>query len=951
MRTGLLSLGLYLLSQLPLWQPLLYAQCSSRAAFRTQLREITAPGIVMDDAKLKPQRIKLEKWLSSWRKCYPREDSSYVDALNQLSLLHYYLAYISDQNYDSAVGYAQEAIRIYKNPKNLALRNSDLVTAYFRAGIAHYDAGASGKAIEALATVIEMGKKEPKAFRLVSATYPYLTFHYYSTGDYGKALRYAEAGGRFNYRVGNDAMTSKILEQKSQALSQLGRHEEAKKAVETAIKLIQKFPEHHRTLTSQERMLAGILYEMGQLDESLPHYHRAYALARKYNDESLSDYATALGGVYHDLGDDVKALGYFQEALRIDRSGFSKSVLLDYMGVLRRQHNDFESALTYHQKGLNHLHIDYHETDVTALPPARLIRSEPHPDYFLIIVQDKADTWLEYAKHRGNDKRKLRNAWQTYMLADSIVDIMRREHSGEVTKLLWRNKVRGMYARAIETCYLLNDPAAALHFFEKSRAVLLNDQLSERIAEQLLTKKDQEGIRRLRRELRASEKRILGKAPSGPNAARLDSRRLEVQERYDKLVVKLEGNNPAYLQSRNNDHVPGLDAIRQSLLTENGDCRSAFLSYFVGDSAIYGICIDADRFVFKKLNKAAYQRSIGTFKESLVSRAAQNSQWKNYLEAAHSLYKTLILPFGLSENTKLIVSPDGDFIPFAAFSLSPAKPDYLVQHHAISYTYSAGFSERVPRTTARWWPSFRTFLGMAPVDFSSTLRQTPLRGSDSTLQEIGGRFLFSKKLTGAHASRKAFAALAPGYRIVQLFTHATADSSGVAPKLYFADSVFHLSDLPDTTFRTQLMVLAACQTGIGKNQRGEGVFSMARGFAAVGIPSTITTLWSVEDQPTYGLTSLFYAQLANDLPLDEALQQAQIEWLKSNDPADQMPYAWAGVVLVGQRAPLGRYYGPWVYGIGVVLLLLLARLFWWAKNRKPIGTFVAPAYQPSPDSP
>ncbi|WP_373513477.1 tetratricopeptide repeat protein [Persicitalea sp.] len=625
MRTALLGMGLYLLAQLPLWQPLLRAQCVSREAFRARLQAITAPGIDVDSVRLKPQRESLKTWLLDWDKCYPKADSSYVDALNQLSLIHCYFAYVSDKNYAPAIACAQQAIRIYRHP-NLALRNSDLIAAYSRLGVAYDYAGESERSIASLAKVIELGKDAPSAYKSVSSAYPYVVFHYYSTGDYEKALQYAEAGEKFGYRTGNAAITSKLLEQKSQVLSQLGRYEEARSAIQSAITLIQKLPKYHRTLAGEEKLLGGILYDMGRPDESLPHYNRAYALAKKHKDESLSDYATTLGGVYLDLGDDARALGYFQEALRIDRSDFSKSILLDYMGVLRRKQRDFDLALKYHQQGLNNLSIDYPETDIDDLPPAQSIRSEAHPDYFLIIVQDKADTWLEYAKYQENDRQILKNAWRTYMLADSMIDIMRGQHSGDVSKLLWRNRARNMYGRAVETCYLLNDPAAALHFFEKSRAVLLNDQLNDQLAEQSLPKKDMESLQHLRRELRFLQKRWQENPPSDTNAARLGTQRLEVHEKYEKLVGNLEKKNPNYRQFRNDDHVPGLGTIRQNLLTGSGP--SAFLSYFIGDSTMYGICIDSKSFVFKKLNRTEYQRHIGKFTESLVSRAAQNTHWR-----------------------------------------------------------------------------------------------------------------------------------------------------------------------------------------------------------------------------------------------------------------------------------------------------------------------------------
>lgn len=903
--------------------------CPSHAQLYADLQAIEVPEY-NDTVAIRQQQRQLRRWLGRWQQCYALSvaDSSYVVALNKLAYAH-----LLSREFPLAIRLLQRAIAFYQKP-NLRLKVSDLAMSYYRLGIGLYHTDQTEKSIEALLKTTNIAQQQPEAKPWAAAAYPYVLYYYFTKGDFEKALLHAEQGEKIARALGDEISISQLLQQKSQALAGLGRLLEAKQALEPAIALIRKYPKQHQSYASQERQLGVVLQEMGRPQESLAHYLLAYELAKKDGHDNLSDFVNSLGQHYYAVGNYTQALAYYQKALRIHKSQHSRGILLDNMGLVQRQLHNYLPALSFHQQGFIELSATFSDTSITALPPARTIQTIVQKEYLLIIVQDKADTWLAYARYSHNDKRKLENARRTYMLADSMIDLMRREHTQERSKLFWRSKARTMYERAIETCHLLNDPTSALHFFEKSRAVLLNDQLNERIAEQALTEKDRDGIQRSRRELHDLEKQWKEPVFSDKSIARLGLQRLEAQERYDKLVAVLEKNNPAYRQFRNDNHVPSLGAIRQNLRPENGHGPSAFLSYFVGDSAIYGICIDDKRFIFKELNRAEYQRNIGKFKESLGSRAAQNSQWKDYQQAAYRLYRTLVQPFGLQEGTRLIVSPDGDFIPFAALKFSPAKPDYLVQHHAISYTYSGGFLERVPRAAAGWWPSLRTFLGMAPVDFAPALRQSRLRGSDSTLQEIGSRFLFAKKLVGEAASRNAFAALAPRYRIVQLFTHAAADGSGVAPKLYFADSVFRLSDLPDTTFRTQLMVLAACQTGIGQNQRGEGVFSLARGFAAVGIPSTLTTLWSVEDQPTYGLTSLFYPYLADNLPLDEALQQAQIEWLKSDNPADLMPYAWAGVVLVGQRAPLGRYHGPWVYGLGVALLLFSVGLIFWGKKKK-----------------
>lgn len=227
---------------------------------------------------------------------------------------------------------------------------------------------------------------------------------------------------------------------------------------------------------------------------------------------------------------------------------------------------------------------------------------------------------------------------------------------------------------------------------------------------------------------------------------------------------------------------------------------------------------------------------------------------------------------------------------------------------------------------------------MAPGKFAPKLVQASLPGSELALETINKHFFFSKIVTGTDASRKAFLTELSGHRIIQLLTHASADSSEVEPTLYFADSTLKLSELPISGLsKTQLLVLSACRTGVGKNQKGEGVFSLARGFAGIGIPSTLTTLWSVENKAIYELTALFYDQLDKGVPLDIALQQAQIEWLATASKSDQLPYSWAGMVLVGNTEPVETgMSGTLIYfiGGGSILMFIAALLCFQQRRRK-----------------
>jgi CHAT domain-containing protein len=119
--------------------------------------------------------------------------------------------------------------------------------------------------------------------------------------------------------------------------------------------------------------------------------------------------------------------------------------------------------------------------------------------------------------------------------------------------------------------------------------------------------------------------------------------------------------------------------------------------------------------------------------------------------------------------------------------------------------------------------------------------------------------------------------------------------------IFFQDSALYLSELiPENKPSTQLIVLSACETANGQLYRGEGVFSFNRGFAALGIPSSVTNLWSVDDKSTYKLTELFYKYLAQGLPLDVALQNAKKEFIQTGSKQYSLPYYWAAPVLVGK---------------------------------------------------
>jgi tetratricopeptide (TPR) repeat protein len=95
--------------------------------------------------------------------------------------------------------------------------------------------------------------------------------------------------------------------------------------------------------------------------------------------------------------------------------------------------------------------------------------------------------------------------------------------------------------------------------------------------------------------------------------------------------------------------------------------------------------------------------------------------------------------------------------------------------------------------------------------------------------------------------------------------------------------------------KTKLVVLSACETGLGKIEGNEGTFGLKRGFKLAGVEQMIVSLWTIPDQETQELMSLFYSDLTQTKSPTLSFQKAQ-QAMKVKHPTS--PFLWAGFVLV-----------------------------------------------------
>src|SRR5690606_36341363 len=160
-------------------------------------------------------------------------------------------------------------------------------------------------------------------------------------------------------------------------------------------------------------------------------------------------------------------------------------------------------------------------------------------------------------------------------------------------------------------------------------------------------------------------------------------------------------------------------------------------------------------------------------------------------------------------------------------------------------------------------------------------------------------------LTNTDASKSNFLKEMAAYTIVNVFSHALADTTSQDPVLYMQDSVISLQELQLINHTsTQFVMLSACQTNVGRNATGEGVYSLARGFASVGIPAVSATLWKADEETIYKIAQMVNTYLAAGMRKDDALQKAKLFLIQEGEKEKQLPYFWANMILLGNGNPV-----------------------------------------------
>lgn len=231
----------------------------------------------------------------------------------------------------------------------------------------------------------------------------------------------------------------------------------------------------------------------------------------------------------------------------------------------------------------------------------------------------------------------------------------------------------------------------------------------------------------------------------------------------------------------------------------------------------------------------------------------------------------------------------------------------------------------------------RTVLPEGRSDSSVALPSLP--GVERELVALGSTVSGVRTALDEEATEQSFRRGANQAGVLHVASHAFVNASSplqnaillrtdVSSAHSSSDGVLFLHELQHLQNRIPLVVLSSCNTAKGSLRQGEGMEGLQYAFRAMGAESTVSTLWPVADDASAELMSSFYRHLRSGRSKDEALRQAQLDFLEAN-PQKASPFFWAPTVLYGSPTPVPlddpSVFSPWMWWMlgGVVLVALL----------------------------
>ena len=784
------------------------------------------------------------------------------------------------------------------NHLQLAYAYNNIGTTYYIIG----DYGTAGDYFRRAANIIRinLGEENPLyALSLNNAVSSYM-----SLNDYDMALDLMQQVQEIKLRTSGEehSETAYGYSNLGNVLTQIGNYEEALKNHLRSIEIWKNlYGEDHPGLVTPYFNISNLLI---QIDE--------FKKARNYLDEArrIVDYR---------LGENHP---YFWETLR--RIGQSYAA--------ENRHNE---AISYISESMYRM-IDRSRMPLVRNPDfSRLI----YPIDFMKTIMGMGNSNLQIYRSES-ELSNLQEAYYYFNLAADFVDFMQIEFQSEASKLNLIDENYAIYTNAIESGYYLYKETSDESWLDE--ILRLNELSRARIAIELMQDLEARQFAGVPGDILDEERELNSTITDLYNQIHLEQEKgfdadetliaqyqdslFYTKENLQKFIRLLEGEYPAYYNLKYERPLVNKFDVMNLLSSDE-----TLLSYMFTDDYLFALLVDLNGISIHKLELIDQLPShVEELREAVI-----RGDTETYVEISVLLYDKLIGPLSdYIQTESLIIIPDQilHYLPFELLlterpsDVAYHRMPFFIREKQISYTQSATLLQY---KTNRRPSNPENLLAMAPFNLNVTdleasytadryladLTPLPLtRYETRRIAEIFNTrrtwfdFLFPVRtdiLFDREATKmRLFNSPLDDYGFIHLATHAFVHEdnpalSGIA--LWGdenSDGIVRVGDIYNLRMNADLVVLGACETGLGRMYRGEGLIGFTRAFIYAGASNLVVSMWRVSDQPTAMLMIQFYEKIRQGYSYSEALQAAKLQLI--NHPEHAAPRNWAAFILQGR---------------------------------------------------
>ena len=435
--------------------------------------------------------------------------------------------------------------------------------------------------------------------------------------------------------------------------------------------------------------------------------------------------------------------------------------------------------------------------------------------------------------------------------------------------------------------------------------------------------------------------------PNPTKIAEIDSGRLALLQQYQQIQAQIRTASPRYAALTQPQPLT-LPEIQKQILDEN----TILLQYSLGKDRSYLWVVTSTGVTSYELPKRAdIETAAKNFLETITS-PIQRDIPQQVAQASANLGQVILQPAAAQlGNKRLLIVPDGvlHYTPFQALNISQTAGQNtnvpLIVEHEIITLPSASTLAILRQNYGDRKPPSRNLAILADPVFSpederikgkitqattekleannlglnqslrASNRQWPperlafTRQEAQTISSLFPSASSSQKIDFDASRTTATDGSLANYQIVHFATHGLANSqnpelSGIVMSMVddkgnLVNGFLRLTDIFNLKLAANLVVLSACQSGMGQNVRGEGMVGLTRGFMYAGAQRVAVSLWNVDDEGTSVLMQKFYQKMVQQkLAPAAALRAAQIEMMQ--EEKWKSPYYWAAFTLQGE---------------------------------------------------